>query len=66
MAKLQHPDPEISVRVRSLIEGSSMAEAARRLDLAEATVARLAAGLRVTPGTALLAKAKLDKLAEAA
>lgn len=66
MAKPVRPDPVVSARVRALVDGTSMAEASKRLDLAEATVARLIAGLPVTPGTELVAKAKLEELARAA
>jgi hypothetical protein len=39
-----------------------MAEASRRLDFAEATVARIVAGLPITPGTDLLAKERMARL----
>jgi hypothetical protein len=63
MAKPIRPDPIVSAQARALVERTSMAEAARRLDLAEATVARIVAGLPVTPGSELLAKAGLEKIA---
>jgi hypothetical protein len=63
MGQLVRPDPDISAKARLLIEQTSMAKAARQLNLSEATVARLVGGLMVTPGTALLAKAALEKLA---
>ncbi len=60
------PDTELVERVRSIVARTSIAAAARQLGFAEATVARIAGGLRVTPGTALLAQRKLDELANAA
>ena len=66
MSKPVRPDPVVSAQVRALVERTSMPEASRRLDLAEATVARLIAGLPVTPGTELVAKAKLEQIARAA
>lgn len=61
MAKPVRPDPEVSAQVRALVENTSMAEASRRLDLAEATIARLIAGLPVMPGSDLVARAQLAK-----
>lgn len=62
MAKPVRPDPVVSAQVRALVDSTSMAEAARRLDFAEATVARIVAGLPITPGTDLLAKARIAGL----
>ena len=46
-------------RVRSLVDATSISEAGRQLRLAEATVARLAGGLPVTEGTAVIAAQRL-------
>jgi hypothetical protein len=59
MARPVPPPTEVSERVRTLVDQTSIAEAARRLNMAEATVARLAGGLKVTPGTTLLAQQRL-------
>jgi hypothetical protein len=65
MAQPIPADPVLAARVRQLADLDSIAGAARKLGLAEATVARLAGGLRVTQGTALLATERLRILNEA-
>lgn len=62
MAEAVATDPKLSARVRALVNETSLSAVARRLDLAEATVARLAGGLKVSPGTELLASARLSEL----
>jgi hypothetical protein len=62
MAETILANPALSARVRDLVNRTSLAAAARTLDLAEATVARLAGGLKVTQGTELLATARLSEL----
>ena len=59
MARPIPPAPEVSARIRALVNETSIASVARQLDLAEATVARLAGGLNVTRGTNLLAAERL-------
>lgn len=66
MARPVPPSPKTTKRVRDLVDRTSIAEAARLLDLAEATVARLAGGLKVTPGTNAYAEQRLAALEEAA
>jgi hypothetical protein len=65
MARPVSPNPDLVARVRGLVERTSIAEAARRLKLADATVARLAGGLPVAEGTELVAARRLPE-AEAA
>jgi len=64
MAHTLPPDPVLAARVREMVDRQTIAGAARRLDLAEATVARLAGGMRVTQGTLLLAAERLRMLDE--
>ncbi|MDQ2645068.1 MAG: hypothetical protein M3020_14725 [Myxococcota bacterium] len=61
MARPIPPNPDIAARVRALVAETSLAEAGRRLRLADATVARLAGGLPVTEGTALVAAQRLNE-----
>lgn len=62
MARPVRPDPEIRKLVRALVERTSISEAGRQLRMADATIARLAGGLPVTEGTALLAAQRLHDL----
>jgi hypothetical protein len=62
MAEAVSTDPNLSARVRALVNRSSIAAVARKLRLAEATVARLAGGLKVTAGTELLATQRIGQL----
>jgi hypothetical protein len=66
MARPIYPDREVIERVRALVEQSSLAGASRQLRMAEATVARLAGGLKVTEGTAAVAVQRLSKIPRAA
>lgn len=66
MASPVHPPAELSERVRALVEGSSIAGASRQLRLAEATVARLAGGLRVSEGTAAIAAMRMAEIGKSA
>ena len=59
MAQPVKPDPEIIQRVRDLVERTSLSQVGRRLRMADATVARLAAGLPVTEGTAAVVAQRL-------
>ena len=62
MARPVRPDPEIRNLVCALVERTSISEAGRQLRMADATIARLAGGLPVTEGTALLAAQRLRGL----
>jgi hypothetical protein len=62
MARPARPDPVLVAGVRQLIDATSLAEAGRRLHLADATTARLAAGLPVTEGTVLVVEKRLREL----
>ena len=66
MASPVHPPTELSERIRALVESSSIAGASRQLRMAEATVARLAGGLRVTEGTAVIAAQRLAEIEKTA
>ncbi len=62
MAAAVRPSKELTKRIRTLVERTSVPETGRRLKLADATVARLAGGLPVTEGTALMATMRLAEL----
>jgi len=62
MAEPVLANPTLSARIRALVNETSIAATARKLGLAEATVARLAGGLKVTQGTELLAQQRLGRL----
>jgi len=64
MARPAKPAPKIINAVRTLMDRTSVCEAARLLDIAEATAARIAAGLPVTTGTAAHAERTLVALGE--
>jgi len=66
MAKPVRPVPEIVARVRALVERTSLSVAGRRLRIADATVARLAGGLPVTEGTAMIVAQRLPAAEEPA
>jgi len=55
-------DSKVITAVRALIDEGTVCGAARQLDLAEATVARLAAGIPCTRGTSALVSARLIDL----
>lgn len=59
MARPQKPPQELVNSVRALVDRTSISEVGRQLRLAEATIARLAGGLPVTEGTALVAAQRL-------
>lgn len=54
------PSRELTDRIRSLIDRLSVPEVGRRLGLAEATVARLAAGCLVAEGTLSLVDQRIE------
>ncbi|MBN1605070.1 MAG: hypothetical protein JW940_00470 [Polyangiaceae bacterium] len=63
MRRYRPPSPQTVERVRGLISRTSLRRAARTLDLAEVTVASLAAGLNnVTPETERQAETRLSAL----
>jgi hypothetical protein len=49
-------------QVRALVDSEGLAQTCKKLDLANATVARLAGGLPVSPGMVLLAQERLRGL----
>jgi hypothetical protein len=61
MAAPVRPDPDLTARVRALVDSTSISEVGRRLHLADATVARLAGGLPVSEGTVLVAAQRLSE-----
>jgi hypothetical protein len=54
--------PEMSAAVRGLIDANTVRGASRQLQIAEATVARIAAGIPCTRGTSALVSARLIDL----
>jgi hypothetical protein len=62
MKRLRPPSQYISSRVLAQVKKTSLRRASRDLDLAEVTVASLAAGLDCTPETERHAEARLDQL----
>jgi hypothetical protein len=64
--KVTHTSPEITSQIRAMVERDGVRPVGRTLRLADATVARLAAGLPVTEGVAELAKQRLAAIQEKA
>jgi len=58
---MTRPDQDLSKAVHELVTTTSMAAAARSLRFSEATIARIAAGLPITEGTAALARQRLSE-----
>jgi|GEM_PF-5986701 len=54
--------PEIAAKVRAFIDADGVRPTGRRLRLADATISRLAAGLPVHEGTALVIRQRLESL----
>jgi hypothetical protein len=57
-------NPQLVEKIQRLVASTSISRIARRLRLADATVARLAGGLPVAEGTALIATLRLAELGE--
>ncbi len=60
--RTQPVSPQVKAAVQSLIQRRGVRKTCRELDLAEATVARLAAGIPCSRGTAALVNARLTTL----
>lgn len=60
----RHPHPELRDRVRALVERDGLRPVARRMRMADATIARIAGDLLVTEASELLAIARLRELGE--
>jgi hypothetical protein len=61
--KVTRTSPEVTSRIRTMVDRDGVRPVGRKLRLADATVARLAAGLPVTEGVAALATQRLAELA---
>lgn len=55
-------DPETCAFIRSIVERRGVAPVARLLNMAQGTTARIAGGLPVQPGTAELARQRVERL----
>ena len=55
------PDSDLSAKVTALVNHAGLSPVARALGLADATVARLAAGISVSSGTVALARQRFGQ-----
>ena len=55
------PDSDLSTKVNALVNHSGLSPVARALGLADATVARLAAGISVSSGTIAQARQRFEQ-----
>lgn len=62
MAAVRPPDPHVVEVIRELCERRGVRYASLKLKFAQGTIARLAAGLPVSEGVALLSKLRVQKL----
>ena len=55
------PDSDLTAKVSTLVNHAGLSPVARALGLADATVARLAAGISVSSGTVALARQRFSQ-----